>query len=356
MKKHIVLALFVVLWLSCSKDKPVKPDPIGNTFLPSSSNDISLNFVTFNMAVGFDAEQMLTKDLSNPKVVLTEGRYLYDQIKQSKPRERVRSLADSLAHTVPDIICLQEVLYLVNHQNSDTVDFMKILLSRLDSLGGPHYTMIHQIINPLTIKVTVTDTTKPDSIDIFFNEGNVILYKNDVLTLEAADSLSYFFGIRNLKYLNSSYISILRGAVYAKFKTDSGTLVNVFNTHLEVESVPLLGMNQAYELRDYISSKSLDKEAVVVMGDFNDQPEGKSVKVIKDQNFIDTYDNKAGFTCCFEFSDVSIQPTQRIDYILAKSIVSINYAFIGLNETFRSDNTDYRISDHAGVFAGLTFH
>jgi endonuclease/exonuclease/phosphatase family metal-dependent hydrolase len=341
----IFIIVFSLFLYSCSNEKPTKQElPASDTLLAPSEFDTTLTFITINMAVGFDAERMLTKDMISSQIVLEEGQFLYDQLKQSKPEERMTALADSIALADPDIVALQEVLYLENRQNGDVVDFLKLLLDRLDTLGISNYTAITHTMNPLDIIVNVTSPI-PDSVDIFFREGNAILYKSNVLSLKNVDSLTYFFGIRNIKFLTTT-ISILRGAQYAKFLTTKGTVLNVFNTHLEVESVPLLGMNQTYELRDYIRSKGIDNGAVIAMGDFNDIPTGNSVRVIKNEGFLDTYSSSVGVTCCYDLIDTTINATRRIDYIFARNIVQINNATIA----------NYKVSDHAVVLAQLTFH
>ncbi|MFH0919084.1 MAG: endonuclease/exonuclease/phosphatase family protein [Fibrobacterota bacterium] len=355
MTKIMLLALCALLLLSCSSKKTsVSPEPLGPAFVPASPLDTTLSFVTFNMAVGFDAERMLTQDLSKPRTVLTEGRTLDSQFLASLPAERVRALADSINTSRPDVVGLQEVLYLINRQNSQSVDFLALLLHALDSLGAPVYGVVRQVMNPLPVKVTVDDAQGRDSIDIYFQEGNAILYKQATLTLAAADSTVYFVGIRNLPYLSGTF-EILRGAVYARFRTARNTFLNVFNTHLEVESLALVGFPQVSFLMDYIRAKQLSAEAVVLMGDMNDPPDGGRIAAILNGNFTDTYTGPAR-TCCYEIPDPAILPTRRIDYIFTRGIVAAPSSGVGLNGTFRPYSADFRLSDHAGVAAQVTFH
>jgi endonuclease/exonuclease/phosphatase family metal-dependent hydrolase len=355
MKNAVAFCLAAFLWFSCSKEAPVQPESPVSTFLPPSALDTTITLVSFNMAVGFDAEAMLAKDLSNPRIVLDQGKALYAGFLDSRPRQRILALADSLVRIAPDVIGLQEVLYLVNRQDSQTYDFLPSLLAAMDSLGGPSYAAVRQVLNPIPITVKVSDGVGQDSLDIYFHEGNALLYKTASLSLVSSDSLKFFLGIRNQPYLSST-LSILRGAVLAKLRTSRGTLLNVINTHLEVDAVPGIGSGQAEELQIYVRNLSLSREAVAVLGDFNGPPDGRRVAMFLSENFADTYSGLPGSTCCYEIADPAVAASRRIDFILARSIVKIETAWIGLDGTFTADSGAYRISDHAGVFAGLTFH
>lgn len=353
MKTWIALVLAAGLWLSCSNDDSAGSNNPVNPYVPGSPLDTTLTFVTLNMAVGFDAERMLSKDLSVPSNVLTEGKALYDEMQRSRPNARITALADSLARLAPDVIALQEVLYLENRQDSQTVDFLSLLCSAMVQLGAPSYDVVKQVLNPLTINVT--DTAAHDSVDIFFYEGNAVLYKTSALTLLASDSIKYFFGIKNLKYLAGT-MEIRRGAVFAKFSTTKGTVLNVFNTHLEVEAIPTVGSSQVMELQNYLGAKAPPAEAAMVLGDFNDAPGGFRVRTLKEQGFTETYNGTEGNTCCFDITNTEIPMTRKIDYIFARNIVKIEESAVRFAGTFAADSSNYRISDHAGVMAGLTFH
>jgi endonuclease/exonuclease/phosphatase family metal-dependent hydrolase len=348
----------LLFWLSCSSDKSATaPSPsLPATFVPASPLDIALTFVSFNMDVGFEPESMVTQNLTDPWVVFTQGKSLYSQLIASRPRERMRALADSLSRLKPDVVCLQEVLYLENRIDSQSFDFLNLLLAGIDLNGGPAYGVVRQTLNPLTIRVAVTDSLGRDSVDIFFEEGNAILYKTGTLSLQAADSITYNFGIKDLKYLDNTTISIRRGALYAALATGNSTVIKVFNTHFEVEGIPFTGMSQAIELDDNFSRRwGLGAEAVVLLGDYNDPPSGARVQLFVGENFTDTY-HGGDLTCCYSPTDIAKTPDRRIDYCLARGIVKIDTAGVWLNGTFRADGSDCRLSDHAASLTRLTFH
>jgi endonuclease/exonuclease/phosphatase family metal-dependent hydrolase len=206
----------------------------------------------------------------------------------------------------------------------------------------------------VSINLAVTGSTGRDSVNMYFYEGNAILYKNTLLTPVVSDSIKYFAGLKNFRYLGS-LLSILRGSEYVKFRTVRNTLLNVFNTHLEVDAIPSVGSGQSLEFRDYIRSKSLGNEAVAVLGDFNDSPTGARVAALLNDNFMDAYNGPAP-TCCYDLADTTVAPIRRIDYVLARGIVKVDTADVILRGVFSADTSANRISDHAGVTASLTFH
>lgn len=354
MKLKWLPCLLALCWLSCSDDAPVKPGPTGSAYVPTSPLDTTLSFLSFNMAVGFDAERMISATLTSPRTVVTEGRELYRELLASRPRERMKVLADSVARLAPDVVGLQEVLYLHNRLDADTVDFLSLFLSALDSLHGPAYSTVRQIMNPLTIRVAVADSLGNDSVDLYFYEGNAILYKTGVLSLQYQNSLRFYRGI-TVAYLAST-ISILRGAVLARLMTSRGTTVDVYNTHLEIDGLPIdVGSGQAIELMEFINGESADLSAAIAMGDFNDSPGSERIKKLNAERFADTY-SAAAPTCCYEILDAGIQAVRKLDYILAKNIVRVAGAGNRLEGTFRWDTLDVRLSDHAAVSAAVTFH
>ncbi|MBL8028794.1 MAG: endonuclease/exonuclease/phosphatase family protein [Fibrobacteres bacterium] len=351
MKLFFIMLVYLLIQ-SCSDNKPTQEETPASQFLPPSALDTTLSLITINMAVGFDAERMITKDLTKPQLVLEEGLYLYNQLKESMPNQRIKVLSDSIKGTMPDIVALQEVLLLINRHNSDTIDFINTLMKELST----DYAVITQVMNPLDIKVNTSDSIS-DSVNIYFHEGNAIIYKKSALSLITVDSLTYFFGIRNIKYLNTT-ISILRGAQYAKFSSTKGTFINVFNTHLEVESVPLLGMNQAFQLNDYINYKVSNHEAVVIMGDLNNTANSSTLRVFKNGNFFDTHSDPRELSCCYDIVNIDVPATRRLDYVLARYIVNVNNATVRFYKPFTNitNGLQYRISDHAAVSADLSFH
>lgn len=357
MTRNGCLIIVGLLLFSCSKEEnPVKSDePRGQAFVAPAAQDTSLSFFSFNMAVGFSAESLILSNLRSPRTVLVEGRALYDELLASRPRERMRVLADSVARLSPDIIGFQEVLYLENRHEGVTLDFLNLFLAALDSLNGPDYAVLRQVMNPIPIKVTVADSDLVDSVDIYFHEGNAILYKSPLLSPTATASMVFFNGIKELPYLTST-LSILRGALYARLATRRNTFIDVYNTHLEVGGLFLdIGYPQAVELVEYINGKSSGDPAIVAMGDFNDAPGGRRLGKFLEARFADSYAGNQP-TCCYEFTDPAAQASRRLDYILVKNVVDTSIGAVRLTGTFRTDSVECRISDHAAASAVVTFH
>jgi len=349
----VVLFLSIFLFLSCSTSSR------NSLTLPITSQDTTLSFLTLNMDVGFEAGNLLTVNLLDSQTVFTQGKLLYQQFLASHALERLQVLADSIVRTAPDVVCLQEVLFFRNLDNAEIVDFVSVLLHDIDSLGGPAYSNLRQHHNAISLRVK--NSVHTDSLNILASEGNAILFKNAALTLLSADSLNYIAEIPPLPLLGA-LITPQRGVIFARFKTDKQTIINLFTTHLEDGSSALdvIGDAQAVELASFINSKGGSSETQFLAGDFNQTPGGARVTVIKTLGFLDLYDavnHSDAETCCYNVADTTVPLTEKIDYIFGKNFVSVQSAKVRLNGSFTIPGVGgFRVSDHAGVGASVTFH
>jgi endonuclease/exonuclease/phosphatase family metal-dependent hydrolase len=198
-------------------------------------------------------------------------------------------------------------------------------------------------------------------LNLLASEGNAILFKNSSLTLLSADSVNYAAEIPPLPLLGA-FFTPQRGAIFAKFKTDKQTVFSIFTTHLEDGSAALaiIGDAQAVELASFIDSKAANGEAQFLTGDFNQTPGGARITLIKSKGFLELYSDvnpTDGETCCYDVADTTVPLTEKIDYIFGKNIVSIQSSQVRLNGSFAIPGVGgFRVSDHAGVGAWVTFH
>lgn len=356
MKKVLALAIASWLLVSCSKESAVQPvsaDPVGQGYVDPEASDTTRSFLSFNMAIGFDVAALLSKNLASRSVVLAQGKALQAEFHASRPLERIAAVADSIHTLGPDVVGLQEVLHMRDLQTGEDTDFLALLLERLNALGGPSYTVLPQSLNPISLSVTVDSGLVHDSLDLLFNEGNAILYRAG-LVLRQADSLVFFAGLRNIRYLDTT-ISVLRGAQYARLGADGRPDLHIFNTHLEVDAIPLLGSVQANELIPFVREHASNTEPIIVLGDFNNPPLGPIPAKMREVGFIDTYgeaSSDAGLTCCFSLTDPTVAATRRIDYVFATNVVNVAASRIALSGEFAGSPS--RISDHAGVLTVLS--
>jgi endonuclease/exonuclease/phosphatase family metal-dependent hydrolase len=353
-KTTIILGVFAALCLYCAKENPVKtagPSP----FVSASGKDTALSFLTFNMAIGMEVEKILLKDLKDSVTVLQEGKNLYTQYKESVSPQRVQAVADSIALLSPDVIALQEVLFLKNNYAADSMDFAADFLKELNLKSNTPYVILKQVLNPIHLLLAVKNDTLNDSLDLFFQEGNALLYKNN-LTLLQSDTIVFFAGLINLPYLKTT-LDIRRGAQYARLSTPGQAMISVFNTHLEVLS--FINQTQASELLTFVKEKTDTGSATVLLGDYNNAPGTSVVTNIISNRFADTYaeiKTDSACTCCYDITDIQTQLSRRIDYVFAKNIVRVQEVVIPLTGYFSYNGLYYRFSDHTGVMATLVFH
>jgi endonuclease/exonuclease/phosphatase family metal-dependent hydrolase len=197
------------------------------------------------------------------------------------------------------------------------------------------------------------DVGEQDAIDIFFYEGNAILYKSS-LEKVSLDSLVYDFKIP-IKYLDDT-IHISRGAIHLKLKSTEGYALNVINTHLETPY--FFAKEQIPDLLDYIGSNIAPAESTVLLGDFNDEPDGEVIRQVLDAGFYDTYDSLntgSGYTYGYSIIDITQSLTNTLDYIFAKNISETAESRVGFAGIVNiGDSLEYRISDHAAVITEFT--
>ncbi len=117
-----------------------------------------------------------------------------------------------------------------------------------------------------------------------------------------------------------------------------GTVVRVFNTHLDYRSDPHVRQQQVKEMLAYIGESPT---STVVFGDMNAQPEAPELQPLF-QRLHDAWPASAGPG----FTYPADKPTKRIDYVLVSSDIRVRSASAPVTEA----------SDHRPLVVDLMLH
>jgi len=364
--KFLILA-FLCFCMACSKgssSKSAADETLAAQWQDSTGSEVIIKVLNLNMYVGFDVGDLAGKNLDSVHIVLVQGQKLYKDFLASRPMDRIRNMAQQIKLLKPHVIGLQEVQYFINHTDNYSFDFLSELVKELNSIGAPAYDSVYHHMNPISIDVKDTNEAgSPDSLHIDFYEGNALLYMKDSLTLEQ-DSNHVLFDVIPVPYLDSTVI-ISRGFNWAVFKAFGSTKFHLLNTHLEVGTLPFVGVlhqqAQADEIKNFIISNIPVNEPAIFTGDFNAISGSKTLLSFINRGFFDAYveggSSDPGNTCCSDVLDISDSNYgTRIDYILGRSMVSVDTSYRVMDARFSADSISLLPSDHAGVFANFRFH
>ncbi len=289
----------------------------------------TLRVGTLNMSVGWRAENLVLKQLTDSAEVHAAVQELYAQFLASQPSERIRVMAKAIVAHPVDVLALQEVQ--VMKVNGDApFHYLDTLLTVLDSLeGGRHWTVARQQIN----KVNTDVTAAGDRIVIEFWEGQVTLVRAG-LTMLGQDS-AVFSKLVAFPILDETFRSE-RGFLRTTVQGRGGAIWQLYNTHLEVELLSLFNTPQGMELNAaaWNDWQALDSGAQVVLGDLNAYggTAGLGALTGTQSGLLDAWtvahgaETPESWTCCIEnLTDVSVGGfDRRLDYVLVRNVLAVD--------------------------------
>ncbi|HSQ42256.1 MAG TPA: endonuclease/exonuclease/phosphatase family protein [Fibrobacteraceae bacterium] len=339
-----------------SSEDPGKENVGLQAEIDGASTD-SLTIATLNLSVGWNAEDLVLKDLSDSDIVYHEMHNLYDQYLDSDAPRRMRVIAAILAEHPVDVLCLQETQVM---QIGDTLDFhfVDTLLADMKALDSTQeWTVFRQEMNQITLAVDTVDSAtgiELGSMDLNFWEGNAILVRSSLEVL--GDTSAIYESWVNFQILGDT-IGSHRGYQRALVRTPGGALWQIFNTHLEVEILPRNG-TQGLELNEiaWNAWQGLDSGAQVLVGDLNSKTGTNGVGYLTNSTtgMLDAWEvvgqpDSSGYTCCLaDFTDSTDTYDRRIDYVLGRNILDVSSV-----ERVGLFHDGFWGSDHAMVRATL---
>ncbi len=342
--------------------------------------------MTQNLYVGADLFRILeatTADEIPLKVAETLG-----VIQSTNFYERAEAIADEVAEKRPDMIGLQEVslirvqspgdYFYGNPQNAETVlyDYLQILMDAL-ARHGLHYRVASVVDNAdveMPAFAGLDGRGNPQFDDVRLSDRDVILARKNIRT---DNPLSANYQVNLQIAVAGVNIPFTRG--YTMVDADvRGKRYRFVNTHLEVYGEGAINAIQALQAQELIGILSSESLPVVLVGDFNSSPVDPVDPLtgavppyaqLTWAGFLDAWvmdgTTDPGFTCCQDedLRNPASALSMRIDHILFRSdlnLLPVTPAFRVDAETVGDEEDDRTPSglwpsDHAGVFARLTF-
>lgn len=296
----------------------------------AGSRTDTLRVGTLNMSVGWRAEGLVLKKLSDSAEVYSAVQTLHNQFETSLPSERIRVMARALVEHPMDVVALQEVQVMRLNGNA-AFSYLDTLLTVLDSLeGGRFWHVARQQINRVNADVSDASGSR---IDIEFWEGQATLMRTGVQLIEN-DSLVYD-KLVSFPILAQDFASE-RGFVRTTVRAPGGSVWQLYNTHLEVELLSLFNTPQGIELNSQVWAdwQELDSGAQVVLGDLNSYngKGGYGALSNTESGLLDSWTLKHGvetvaaFTCCIEnLNDTEAGGyDRRLDYVLVRNVLAVD--------------------------------
>ncbi len=277
---------------------------------------------------------------------------MWNSVEATSFPERASRIAKIIEQQKPHIICLQEVARWHREElignDDDTVDFLNILLDRLESRG-----LQYDVVTSLeAIDFQAPALFDGDPWDVKWEESIVMLAKHSSQLQVNKVRQQHYDDIFTIPIPANEDLVFNRGwlAVDITFK---GKKARYVCTHLEALSNSV-AENQAAQLIDWLSGTGLP---VVVMGDMNSLPESPVYQQFTAAGYEDAWTNNHGLfdgpTCCQsgDLQNNSNELTTRIDQVFLRGAVSpVSSARVGQKAEDRTGSGLWP-SDHAAVVA-----
>ena len=276
----------------------------------------SISVVTFNMYVGFDAEEKFAEFEGGGNLEEIALGILND-FQANQPDLRMQIAGAELARLSPDFICLQEVTEFTVLPFF-SVDYLELIIQAIKDSGGPQY----EYITSENIFLSKSVSLSGIPIVFRFKDREALLYKKgfeptgDMI----AQKLSTY---RDPVEFEGEQIVFYRSILGGRFKYGSDRLITLFTTHLDQENLGSVQSDQISEILSIISPFT-DDQNLVLVGDFNSEEGEETYGLIEAGGYSDTYralNTDEGLTCCSldDLSNLESVADQKIDLIFYRS-------------------------------------
>lgn len=325
--QSIVLFAALGFLTNCSTEQSGnRTDVVANIRLQDSTGQVrdSLSVAGLNMTVGWRAEDLILRRLTDTQVVYNALQSLHQQMVANLPVERIALQAAFISLDPPDVLALQEVqtMWLADTLVVDYLDTLQHFLGFYAQV--PRYRVFRQELNRITL--AVRDSNSGQVLDIDFWEGNALLVRED---LEILDSGATLLRDAVQFVILSDTIPSERGMQWLLLNGPGGELWRVVNTHLEIEDLSIINKQQSVELNSLLWDfwQEAQFESQVVVADLNSIPGRGSHATLTNTatGFLDVHAEFADVadapSCCISFFTDPLEDfDRRLDYILARNI------------------------------------
>lgn len=374
---------------------------------PAFADGDTVKVMTQNQYLGLDLDPLLRAQ--TPEEFIAAAAAALAQAAANDFPLRAKRFAMEVALTAPDLIGLQEVFdFKLNGVNVGP-PFVDHLTETLDALAakGQSYVVAATVVNlDITIPVDVDGDGDQDLVRVVDRE--VILARKGVTFTKLAGNFSTG-GLCGVPIPNpvpvQPFPATLQSSpsgdgcnytIVAQVNSPVGPIVSergfvgvdatvrgkkyrFVTTHLEIRQPDPTNPNsaifqflQSVELVATLQAVTPPDRTLILLGDFNSSPEDAPIgpiippyQIIVGASFVDAWDKNpfrfldpGGFTCCqlADLSNTMSLLNERIDIVFVRGPSFLPLALVtGRFPIFPLNEPPNWVSDHAGVFANLTF-
>jgi endonuclease/exonuclease/phosphatase family metal-dependent hydrolase len=333
-----------------------------------------ISVMTRNLYLGADLSPLVAA--LTPQDLEALAGSVWRNVQDSRFPERAVSLANEIAISQPDVLCLQEVSLFRTQSpgnwqsgalpDASTVelDFLELLVAELQKRDLPYQTIT--VGTNADEELPALDAAGAH-IDVRLTDRDVLLVRDGITAVEGPKGIFPTALTAPIGGAGGTTLTFHRGFVSADVTID-GKKVRVINSHLEVGA--LQGRAQEQQARELIERIGPYPGPAILAGDFNSPPDGtgtRSYALLTTESglatkFRDTFQFRTGklaaelgsmtdFTCCIDLTASGAPtPSSRIDVIFFRGAVyPLDMAVVPPERTAGG----LWPSDHLGVFARL---
>jgi len=319
-----------------------------------------ISVFTHNLYLGSDITPLAL--LTTPEAIPDATATLWANVQASNFPERAKVLAAQIVAAAPDLVALQEVtLYRrqvpSDHQPGDgtanatevVLDFLATLMAEIEGQGGG-YRVVGESPH-VDAEVPVNDGAG-GLFDLRLTDRDVILARD---TVETSNFVAANFNNKGSFSAGGSAgvpIALTRGFCRADVVVGDARFTFA-NSHLEIQSIPLIGTTQATEL---VADLAGTPDPVLLLGDFNSPP-GKTSYQLLSGSYRDAFNDAGsgeGFTCCQadDLKNPASNANERIDLVLYRGRFRVNDVTVPGTDPDTGRTPDgLWPSDHFGVLS-----
>jgi endonuclease/exonuclease/phosphatase family metal-dependent hydrolase len=321
-----------------------------------------ISVFTHNLYLGSDISPLAL--LTSPDTLPDATATLWANVQASNFPERAKVLAAQIVAAAPDLVALQEVtLYRrqvpSDHQPGDgtanatdvVLDFLATLMGEIDAQGGGYH-LVGESPN-VDAEVPVNDGAG-GLFDLRLTDRDVILARDTIATSNFV--AAHFNNKAAFSAGGASGVPIALTRGFCRADVVAGDARFTFaNSHLEIQSIPLVQPMQAAEL---VAALAGTPDPVLLLGDFNSPP-GKSSYQMLAGSYRDAFDQGgtgSGFTCCQadDLRNPGSNANERIDLVLYRGRFRVNdVTVLGTDPDTGRTPGGLWPSDHFGVLGHL---
>jgi hypothetical protein len=379
---------------------------LGVFSVPAVAGRDIVKVMTQNQYLGADLGPLIEAlQTGNPQAISAAALLVLDQIKANNFPLRAWRFATEVALTKPDLIGLQEVIYIDitlggpngGPPDPPPIDHLAVTLAALDAKGQRY--VDEAIVNNLDITISIDINGDGAFDDLHVLDRDVILVQEGVIvhTLDGDWKDGGLCGLPlwlpGLPFLQSTQsedgcnytvaaqvppppldpaITIKRGFVGVD-ATVRGKTIRFVNTHLEgTRFGPAIQSLQAVELVETLDELTPHYLPLILVGDFNSSDEDVPIdfiippyQIIVGKGFADIWNTNIlkfcdpnGFTCCQDkdLLNTTSELDERIDIIFVRDTSFLPLALVtGRVPIYPLSQPPNWVSDHGGVFGKLIF-